>query len=60
MPKNSKTVRKNPKKYPQKYHPPLRKNHAKKIPPSQKSRILKMKTKKCLKERKEHQNELRY
>ena len=22
MPKNSKTVRKNPKKYPQKYHPP--------------------------------------
>lgn len=60
MPKNSKTVRKNPKKYPQKYHPPHPQKARKKIPPSQKSRILKMKTKKCLKERKEHQNELRY
>ena len=58
MPKNSKTVRKNPKKYPQKYHPPPQKAR-KKIPPSQKSRILKMKTKKMFK-RKEHQNELRY
>ena len=26
MPKNSKTVRKNPKKYPQKYHPPSAKS----------------------------------
>jgi len=40
--------------------PPHPQKARKKIPPSQKSRILKMKTKKCLKERKEHQNELRY
>lgn len=51
MPKNSKTVRKNPKKYPQKY-PPHPQKARKKIPPSQKSRILKMKTKKMFKRKK--------